>query len=440
LFKSLRFRLAVIYVSLTVGPLLFAAFFLTQHSIIYLEQHSQAKLREVALRVGNEIRSYIEAHTEHLQLIHTLYGIELIGPEKQRTLLNNLLFDHQIYQELSLTDPEGQELMRLSRSMVFLPGDLQNRSAQKEFLVPAAHKKPYFSEIRFDRKIQEPLITVSIPLFDLRNGKLACVLAGNLRFKKVWDLLADIDIPGDIVVYVVDQAKQVVAHRNPSVVLRVTISNLPEVEGRAKGLTGEEVIISWHTVHLGDQILKIVAEQPISEALVLIRKHFRIATIVTSVVAVIALFFVVLAIRNFIRPIKLLATATEAISNGDYSQRVTVATQDEIGALASSFNRMSQDLENYHNKMEELVKTRTDDLSRANRQLQLSLKKIKTLSGFLPICASCKKIRDDKGYWNKIEAYLAQHSEAEFSHGLCPDCIKKLYPQFYDEDHTDKKD
>ena len=62
--------------------------------------------------------------------------------------------------------------------------------------------------------------------------------------------------------------------------------------------------------------------------------------------------------------------------------------------------------------------------------LQDSLAKIKTLSGMLPICASCKKIRDDKGYWNQIEAYLSKHSEAEFSHGICPGCAKKLYPDY----------
>ncbi|MFC1592061.1 response regulator [Thermodesulfobacteriota bacterium] len=64
--------------------------------------------------------------------------------------------------------------------------------------------------------------------------------------------------------------------------------------------------------------------------------------------------------------------------------------------------------------------------------LQAALKKVKTLSGMLPICASCKKVRDDKGYWNQIESYLKDHSEAEFSHGICPDCAKKLYPDFYD--------
>ncbi len=63
-------------------------------------------------------------------------------------------------------------------------------------------------------------------------------------------------------------------------------------------------------------------------------------------------------------------------------------------------------------------------------ELQASLHKVKLLSGLLPICASCKKIRDDKGYWNQIESYIKDHSEAEFSHGLCPDCARELYPDF----------
>lgn len=62
------------------------------------------------------------------------------------------------------------------------------------------------------------------------------------------------------------------------------------------------------------------------------------------------------------------------------------------------------------------------------REREEALSRLKVLSGMLPICASCKKIRDDKGYWNQIETYIRAHSEAEFSHGICPDCTKKLYP------------
>ncbi|MHB8834655.1 MAG: sigma-54-dependent transcriptional regulator [Candidatus Methylomirabilia bacterium] len=62
-------------------------------------------------------------------------------------------------------------------------------------------------------------------------------------------------------------------------------------------------------------------------------------------------------------------------------------------------------------------------------ELQEALNKVKTLSGLLPICASCKKIRDDKGYWNQIEGYIQSHSEAMFTHGICPECTKKFFPE-----------
>jgi PAS domain S-box-containing protein len=61
-------------------------------------------------------------------------------------------------------------------------------------------------------------------------------------------------------------------------------------------------------------------------------------------------------------------------------------------------------------------------------ELQQALAEVKALSGLLPICSACKKIRDDKGYWQQIEGYIMAHSDTQFSHGLCPDCAKKLYP------------
>ena len=66
-------------------------------------------------------------------------------------------------------------------------------------------------------------------------------------------------------------------------------------------------------------------------------------------------------------------------------------------------------------------------------ELQKAHDEVKVLSGFLPICASCKQIRDDKGYWTQIESYIREHSEAEFSHSICPECAKKLYPDIVDE-------
>lgn len=71
-------------------------------------------------------------------------------------------------------------------------------------------------------------------------------------------------------------------------------------------------------------------------------------------------------------------------------------------------------------------------LRRLNEELETALARVKTLRGLLPICASCKKIRDDGGYWQLLEVYIRDHTEADFTHGLCPDCLAKIYPDFYE--------
>lgn len=73
-------------------------------------------------------------------------------------------------------------------------------------------------------------------------------------------------------------------------------------------------------------------------------------------------------------------------------------------------------------------------LADKNQELLLALEQIKTLRGIVPICASCKKIRDDKGYWNQVEVYVHAHTEAEFTHSICPECTRRLYPGLVPDD------
>jgi PAS domain S-box-containing protein len=76
------------------------------------------------------------------------------------------------------------------------------------------------------------------------------------------------------------------------------------------------------------------------------------------------------------------------------------------------------------------------DRERLIAELQEALANVKSLSGLLPICAGCKKIRDDRGYWNQVDAYISQHTDARFTHGLCPECIAKLYPELGRDDSS----
>lgn len=123
-----------------------------------------------------------------------------------------------------------------------------------------------------------------------------------------------------------------------------------------------------------------------------------------------------------------------------------------VGRDITERRQAEEELGRHREHLEELVHERTVQLESANRhleeeinerrrieaereklivELQDALVKVKTLSGLIPICSSCKKIRDDQGYWHQLEIYLKEHSYAEFSHGLCQECMAKLYPEEY---------
>ncbi|MDK9706078.1 MAG: response regulator [Desulforhopalus sp.] len=91
--------------------------------------------------------------------------------------------------------------------------------------------------------------------------------------------------------------------------------------------------------------------------------------------------------------------------------------------------------ENAYRQNRELLITQKK-LTEANARLEEALASVKTLSGLIPICANCKKIRQDSGFWQQIEAYIGDHSNARFSHGICPDCAKTLYPDLFGKPET----
>jgi Na+/melibiose symporter-like transporter len=111
-----------------------------------------------------------------------------------------------------------------------------------------------------------------------------------------------------------------------------------------------------------------------------------------------------------------------------------------FGGFVSSLRRHLQEQNKKIKKAHEEIKVEIKERQQAQIEkdnliveLKDALSEVKALSGLLPICSSCKKIRDDGGYWNQIEEYIRDRSEAEFSHSLCPKCAEKLYPELYNE-------
>jgi hypothetical protein len=111
--------------------------------------------------------------------------------------------------------------------------------------------------------------------------------------------------------------------------------------------------------------------------------------------------------------------------NAQLQQEITERTQSQ-----KELRLRNQELEVLNTQLT----TTKNNLETANKELECALINIKQLSGMLPICASCKKIRNDKGYWEQIEGYLRDHAEVEFSHSICPECTEKLYPDIFDKE------
>lgn len=195
-------------------------------------------------------------------------------------------------------------------------------------------------------------------------------------------------------------------------------------------------------------------------------QYLRISGLISLVASIIlAVVFSHLLSGSFVKRIRSLVENCRALAMGSPIETISSRTGDELDGLIKEFNSMASQLDESkaenrkaneallkaNEELEQRVQSRTSQLTAANaklleeiserkkteeekegliEQLTRTLSQVKTLSGLLPICCACKKIRDDKGYWNQIEAYIRDHSGAEFTHSICPECKAKLYPQF----------
>jgi HAMP domain-containing protein len=134
----------------------------------------------------------------------------------------------------------------------------------------------------------------------------------------------------------------------------------------------------------------------------------------------------VMAISRIINPLAELTLITRRIAKRDLDREVPyLSRRDEIGSVARAVDVLK-------GNTRQMIAD-NDALQETNAALEKALAEVRTLSGLLPICANCKKIRDDQGYWRQLETYIGEHSDAQFSHAICPDCVRKLYPDIADE-------
>ncbi len=345
-FNSIRSRLTLAFIAVAMVPLLVLAGLIGWQSFGTMQNQAIELQQAITRDLATEIKAFVSERRNELDLLVEVSNLGKLDPETQRNVLADLMANQSAYEELVLLDEDGREQIRLSRSEVVLEADLVSRADSDVFLIPRETEDAYYSPVRFDETIREPLITLSLPIIDLRSGELVNVLVAELRFEAIWNLLGNFQGGGKNV-YVIDSQGYVIAHPDPSVVLRRERIVLPSdrvVSGRFQGLSGPDVVLAATPVTFGDQTLVVVAEQPYSEALSLAYRLLATAGGITAIALALAVVSGFIVVRQIVSPIEDLAGAVSAIQSGNLSQKVHVGSDDEIGHLAEAFNSMTEKL------------------------------------------------------------------------------------------------
>jgi putative methionine-R-sulfoxide reductase with GAF domain len=361
--RSLRIRLTIYFIALVSIPLILVGTIGTWQSYNTQVPQVLAAQSQVAKRVAEQSRNFIQERESELRALADISGLSSATREEQNSLLSKLFSVHAVYEELILVNANGKELIHLSRVDIVTAQQLGSLAGSSEFEQPKETGKTYYGTVSFDELTGEPFMIMSIPLIDLQTGKLTHVLIANFRFKAVWEIMAQADVIGSGIVYMIDDNGQIIAHANPSVVLQGTKVDLPETNSFTEGLSGANVAMAREHIFLNEQEFDIVAEQPGSEAFSSALNNIYITAGVTLAAMVLAGFVGVLAAGQITNPIGELARTAQLISEGDLSRVPAVKSQDEIGALANAFATMTTRLQQILGTLEQRVADRTKALA-----------------------------------------------------------------------------
>ncbi len=356
--NSLRLRLTITFIGLAIIPLLLVGIVIARRNFTILSAQAIDLQSEIAQRVSREVIDLVGNRENELIFLTSIRNIMFADEEEQLNTLTGLLAAQDMYQELALLDGDGEELIRVAPLKTYAEEELNTRSGLPEYEEPKATGEFYYSPVQFDEATGEPFIVISAPSYDIRSGELLGVLVANFRFKPIWDAMSSAQVPGSGIVYVVDAENRVVAHRDPGVVLQGTEFEVQE-DGFQPGLSGTEAAIASISSQFGTQEFFVVAELPANEALALATTTSLLIGAMILISLVVATGISMVVARQIVSPIEELATTSEAVAAGDFSQRVEIERKDEIGVLANAFNNMTDRIVNLINSLELRVQERT---------------------------------------------------------------------------------
>lgn len=362
MFKSIRSQLLFTYIILAVLPLLLVGGYLVSQSFVIEQEQTLALQSELSLRVAEQVDYFISQTKNEMELLINTHSLLELSPDEQQSVLGRLWTHGGSFQGLSLVDRQGQELSRISREGAVSENELRNLRGDVSFSQALLTKDAYYSPVAFDEESGEPLMTISLPIIDLQTGFGEGVLIATVRFKDVWDLIANVPVRDGESVYIVDSRGRVVAHRNPSVVLREFSYDLPEQDGRYLSLDGDDAFVTTAGVHLGFRAFDIVVEYLTEDALAETLGSVAVTLLLITVSLIVAVVMGVVVVNRITTPINALVMTAETVQKEGFLQRADENGPREIAILAIAFNAMMDRLHDSIDTLEQNVVDRTQAL------------------------------------------------------------------------------
>jgi GAF domain-containing protein/HAMP domain-containing protein len=367
--NSLRFRLIIILIILAIGPLLLAGSLIAQRSFTFERQQAYNLQDQVAQNISTEIRSvFLGINNDLNALGNEIRSLENPDQAQQLSLLLRTISSgnyNDFYDELTLLNQNGQEIVRLSPQEIVANTDLVSRTDQDVFTQPASSRSTYYSLPALDPDTGKAFIMIAIPLYLPRSTTLNSVLVARIKIEALSNILGDTRAGENQTVYLTDASGNVLAHQDRTLDLRGKQIQLPTTTTTQTGLAGDNVIMATDRILLGSQTLQLVAEKPVSVALEIANTIMITIAIVILLALVIAGLVGYFAVRQIVVPIEDLASLAGRIAKGDLSQKSPIQRRDEIGVLAKAFNSMTSQLLDLIGSLERRVNERTADLNTA---------------------------------------------------------------------------
>ncbi len=344
--RSLRTTFFLFLVFLAIAPILLVGFVSSRVSFTAIDDLKKENLLFSAGQIASRIKDFFDTPSRDINLIITTGGIVSLPPDRQKALLLSLMLESDAYQSLTLESYISGEVVHVSRT------GLPPRRPSTTAGATLEEQTTTFSKLRFDEDIREPLITMKVPIVDNRNGKTTHLLLAELRFRVIWDLLASLNYQDQEEAYVTDRSGLIIAHANPSVVLKNSTID-PGRHKQGSGISGADALIAAKRIVVGEEQMIVFVEQPVEDA----QKSNLIVLFSIILVTVAALAFaLVLAFyfsRKIVTPVEKLAVSAEKVGRGEYPQHIDTSGYGEIGVLTEIFNDMVTRLHDAHTDLSE---------------------------------------------------------------------------------------